>query len=59
MRGRLVHRLAYLLRLLAEAHVMPNLQTLAADLGVSRRTVYRDLQALQAAGWPLPRRWME
>lgn len=58
-RLRLASRLARLILRLCGAHVMPDVQVLAADLGVSQRTLYRDLAALQAGGWRLPKRWTE
>lgn len=58
MRARLIVRLARLILLLMHRRYMPDPEVLAAQLGVSVRTLYRDLAALEEAGAVLPRRWM-
>jgi predicted DNA-binding transcriptional regulator YafY len=45
-----------LIRVLGRTKAMPPIDDLAAECGVTKRTVYRDLLALEAARWPLPRR---
>jgi hypothetical protein len=35
---------------------MPEIEVMAAEMGVCVRTLYRDLAALEEAGWPLPMR---
>ena len=47
-------RLHDLIRLL-EARNGATVEELAEECGVTRRTVYRDLQAIEAAGYPLMR----
>lgn len=54
--GRIALRLAALVRLLIGRRYMPPVGDLARELQVTKRTVYRDLAALDAADWPLPRR---
>lgn len=58
-RLRLASRLARLILRLMGLRYMPDMQVMAAELGVSQRTLYRDLAALEAGGWQLPRRYME
>jgi predicted DNA-binding transcriptional regulator YafY len=58
-RARVARQVATLLRLLDGKRVMPAMSDLARELGVSHRTVYRYLDAVEQAGWPLPRRWSE
>lgn len=52
-RNRQVVRQWQILRRLAAARTGNNLYALAGYLGVSTRTIRRDLEALQAAGFPL------
>ena len=59
MRSRLIVRLARLILYLNGRRYMPDPQVLAAQLGVSERTLYRDLAALEEAGAILPKRWMD
>lgn len=59
MRARLIVRIARLILFLNGRRHMPDVQTLAAQLGVTPRTLYRDLAALEEAGMVLPRRWQE
>lgn len=55
-RGDVAYRLAYLTRQLAGRAVLTPEQRrdLARDLDVNQRTVMRDLEALEQAGWILP-----
>lgn len=39
--------------------VLPEIATLATEFRVSNRTIYRDLAALEAAHWMVPRRWLD
>lgn len=55
-RNQIALRLAALVRLLIGRRYMPPVADLASELEVTPRTVYRDLVALEAAHWPLPRR---
>lgn len=57
-RGRndIAIRLVTLIRLLNRHRYMPPVPDLAKALDVHVRTVYRDLNALEAAYWPLPMR---
>lgn len=52
MRNAIAIRLAYLMRRL-DAGEWVSLVTLAHEQSVCPRTVYRNLTALQEAGWPL------
>lgn len=45
-----------LLRVLDGKRYMPRLEDIAAEMGVSKRTVCRYLDALELEGWPLPKR---
>ncbi len=56
MRGRQAERLLRLLFLLSSWRTGATVPELAAELGVSRRTVYRDLEILQQVGLPLETR---
>lgn len=38
----------------ARRRYAPNLKAMARGLGVSERTLRRDLEALERAGWPMP-----
>lgn len=53
MRGDQLARQWQLIQLLARRRYGVGLEDLAAELGVVRRTVYRDLDALQFAGFPV------
>lgn len=59
MRSRLIVRLARLILYLNGRRYMPDAQILAAQLGVSVRTLFRDLAALEEAGMVLPKRWTD
>lgn len=54
-RCAIVRRLAMLLRYTHGRRYAPDLVCLARGLGVSTRTIRRDLEALEAAGWPVPK----
>jgi predicted DNA-binding transcriptional regulator YafY len=58
-RTAIVRRLAYVLLYTARCRYRPRLEAIARGLGVSVRTVARDVAALEAAGWPMPmpRHW--
>jgi predicted DNA-binding transcriptional regulator YafY len=56
VRGRLLVRLARELLYLRARRCMPEVEVMAAEMGVCVRTLYRDLAALEEAGWPLPMR---
>lgn len=58
-RGTQVIRLLRLARALEGHRVMPPIPTLAKQYRVCRRTVLRDLAALEEAGWLVPRRYHE
>lgn len=53
-RTAIVRRLAHTLLYTNTSRYRPDVRTMARGLGVSTRTVLRDLQALEEAGWPLP-----
>ena len=53
MRGDQLARQWQLIQRLAKSHVGVGLDDLARDLGCVRRTVYRDLDALMYAGFPV------
>lgn len=55
-RGAIVRRLARLILILLGRRYMPETQWLAATLGVSTRTLMRDLRAMEDAGYSLPKR---
>ena len=55
-RAQIVRRLAMVLLYTNRQKFMPNTKVLARGLSVSERTVIRDLNALQEAGWPMPQR---
>lgn len=55
-RGRIARQVARLLRVIEGRRTLPTLDALAGELGVSRRTVIRYLDAIEQAGWPVPRR---
>lgn len=52
----IVIRLARLIARCRQCRYLPTLPTLAAELGVSTRTVVRDLRALRTAQIPVPPR---
>lgn len=52
-------RVLWLARAIQGLRCMPKIEGLARELGVHRRTIYRDLAALEEAGWPLPARGMD
>ena len=53
MRGDQLSRQWKLIQLLARAHYGVGLAALAGELACTRRTVYRDLDALMFAGFPI------
>lgn len=53
MRGDQLARQWQLIQRLAKSHAGVGLDELAADLDCVRRTVYRDLDALMYAGFPV------
>lgn len=53
-RCAIVRRLAMVLLYTARRRYAPSLRVMARGLGVSERTIRRDLDALEAAGWPMP-----
>lgn len=53
-RTAILRRMARLLLYAMTARRKPDVDVLAARLGVSKRTAYRDLEAMDAAGW----KWM-
>jgi predicted DNA-binding transcriptional regulator YafY len=55
-RNKIARRLAALLKALHGRRFMPTMAELSRELGASERTVYRDLAALEEAGFQLPRR---
>jgi predicted DNA-binding transcriptional regulator YafY len=55
-RAAIVRRLAMVLLYTNRQRYMPSPKVLARGLNVSERTVIRDLNALDEAGWPMPRR---
>lgn len=55
-RTAILRRMARLLLYTMTARHRPDPEVLAARLGVSVRTVYRDLEAMTAAGWKFPAR---
>jgi predicted DNA-binding transcriptional regulator YafY len=50
----IVRRLAAVLLYTNTSRHMPNPKVMARGLGVHWRTVQRDLDAIEAAGWPMP-----
>jgi predicted DNA-binding transcriptional regulator YafY len=54
-KSQIVERLARVLLYTARRRYAPDLRVMARGLNVSERTIRRDLQALEAAGWPMPR----
>lgn len=54
-RGDVVRRLAMVLLYTARRKYAPDIQVMARGLNVSTRTVRRYLEALEDAGWPMPR----
>lgn len=55
-RTAMVRRLAAVLLYTATARMSPDPKVIARGLGVHWRTVARDLEALEEAGWPMPLR---
>jgi predicted DNA-binding transcriptional regulator YafY len=55
-RDAMVRRLAMVLLYTNRCKQMPHVRTLARGLSVSERTIVRDLNALEDAGWPMPPR---
>ncbi len=55
-RDRVARRVVALIRLLQGHRYMPPLRELVDCLGVSERTVCRYLDAIEQAGWPMPKR---
>lgn len=53
-RSRALIRALRIARRLSGQSFTPTHNTLARDYSVCRRTILRDLAALQAAGWPIP-----
>ena len=53
-RGAIVRRLAMVLLYTARRRYAPDIKVMARGLGVSERTIRRDLEALEEAGWPMP-----
>lgn len=53
-RGQIVRRLAAVLLYTATSRSNPDPRVIARGLGVSWRTIDRDLDALEEAGWPMP-----
>lgn len=53
-RTAILRRLSRLLLYCLTATRRPDVDVLAARLGVSKRTAYRDLEALESAGWRIP-----
>jgi predicted DNA-binding transcriptional regulator YafY len=56
-RARIARQVAALLLTLQNKRRMPHVEWLASELGVTTRTVYRYLNAVEQAGWPLPTRY--
>ena len=52
-----MRRLAMVLLYTNQRRYMPPPRVIARGLNVSVRTVIRDLNALEEAGWPMPKRW--
>lgn len=55
-RNQIARRLCALVRYLDGRRYMPEMEFLARGLGCSHRTLYRDLAALEEAGFILPKR---
>lgn len=55
-RARIARQVVQLLRLVQGQRYMPDMAGMARELGVSRRTVCRYVDAIEQAGWPLPKR---
>lgn len=53
-RARIARHVARLMWKLQGRRRLPPVDALAADLGVSSRTVWRYLRAIEEAGWPVP-----
>lgn len=59
MRGRdsTARHLVTLIRLLEGRRYMPTRAELARQLGLSKRSITRYVNALEEAHWPLPKSW--
>lgn len=55
-RTAMVRRLAAVLLYTSTSRMEPNPRVIARGLGVHWRTVARDLEAIEEAGWPMPQR---
>lgn len=53
-RDAIVRRLAMVLLYTNRCQRRPSVKVLARGLSVSERTIVRDLNALEDAGWPMP-----
>lgn len=58
-RGQSLIRVLKLARRLERVKTCPMLQVLAEEFKVHPRTIRRDLEALEQAGWRVPQRWYE
>lgn len=54
-RGSILRRLAAISRYMTGRRYAPDLRCLARGLGVSERTIRRDLEAMEAEGYDLPK----
>lgn len=52
-------RILALVKRLQGCRELPPITKLAREFGVTRRTIHRDLDALEYAYWPVPRRATE
>jgi predicted DNA-binding transcriptional regulator YafY len=55
-RNRMLVRALRLATYLRGRRYMPRVPDIARELGCDKRTVYRDINALEEAHWPLPMR---
>lgn len=55
-RGQIVRRLAAVMLYTATSRCNPDPRLIARGLDVHYRTIERDLEALEEAGWPMPKR---
>lgn len=58
-RGHTLVRVLSLWREIDGRRQCPRVRELADQFGVSKRTIYRDLEALEDAGYPVPLRYEE